>query len=141
MRTARRHDGISRATLTNSLYTGKFELYSYQLVHEPQIGAADGFGGRIGESNTGLLDTTRKQEIVEKFSRQENDHGSASVQIALLTERIEELTDHFRDHPRDHHGRRGLLKMVGRRRRLLNYLRRTDLDRYRWVIEELGLRH
>lgn len=87
------------------------------------------------------VEKTKKQEIIEEFSRRENDQGSAPVQIALLTARIEELTGHFRDHPKDHHSRRGLLKMVGRRRRLLNYLRRTDLDRYRTVIEELGLRH
>jgi small subunit ribosomal protein S15 len=87
------------------------------------------------------LDKATKQDTIRKFSRNENDQGSASVQVALLTARIEELTDHFRVHPRDHHGRRGLLKMVGRRRRLLNYLRQTDLERYRWVIEELGLRH
>ncbi|MCG8469961.1 MAG: 30S ribosomal protein S15 [Gemmatimonadetes bacterium] len=87
------------------------------------------------------MEKTKKQDIIEKFSRRENDQGSASVQVALLTARIEELTDHFRDHPKDHHSRRGLLKMVGRRRRLLNYLRKNDLDRYRSVIEELGLRH
>ena len=87
------------------------------------------------------MDKTEKQEIIQKFSRRENDQGSASVQVALLTARIEELTEHFRAHPKDHHSRRGLLKMVGRRRRLLNYLRRRDLDRYRWVIQELGLRH
>lgn len=87
------------------------------------------------------MDKASKQEIIEKFSRHENDHGAASVQVALLTARIEELTEHFKSHPKDHHSRRGLLKMVGRRRRLLNYLRRTDLDRYRSVIEELGLRH
>lgn len=87
------------------------------------------------------VDRTKKQDLIEKFSRGENDHGSASVQVALLTERIEELTEHFRSHPKDHHSRRGLLKMVGRRRRLLEYLRRNDLERYRWVIEELGLRH
>ncbi len=87
------------------------------------------------------LDTAEKRKIIEKFSRHENDQGSAAVQVALLTARIEELTDHFREHAKDHHSRRGLLKMVGRRRRLLNYLRRTDLERYRWVIEELGLRH
>jgi len=87
------------------------------------------------------VEQTKKREIIEKFSRGENDHGSAQVQVALLTARIEDLTGHFRDHPKDHHSRRGLLKMVGRRRRLLNYLRRTDLDRYRSVIEELGLRH
>ncbi len=86
------------------------------------------------------MDTTKKSEIIDKFGRGENDHGAASVQVALLTARIEELTGHFRDHPKDHHSRRGLLKMVGKRRRLLDYLRRTDLERYRWVIEELGLR-
>lgn len=79
--------------------------------------------------------------IVERFGRHETDHGGAAVQIAVLTARIEELTQHFRDHPKDHHSRRGLLKMVGRRRRLLEYLKRTDLERYRWLIEELGLRH
>jgi len=87
------------------------------------------------------LDKATKQGIIEKFSRHENDQGAPSVQVALLTARIEELNDHFRGHPKDHHSRRGLLKMVGRRRRLLNYLRRTDLERYRSVIEELGLRH
>jgi len=86
------------------------------------------------------VNTEQKQTIIEKFGRGENDHGASSVQVALLTGRIEELTDHFRSHPKDHHSRRGLLKMVGRRRRLLNYLRRTDLERYRWLIQELGLR-
>lgn len=86
------------------------------------------------------VDKAEKSRIVEKFGRTENDHGSASVQVALLTARIEELTEHFRAHPKDHHSRRGLLKMVGRRRRLLNYLRGKDLERYRWLIEELGLR-
>jgi small subunit ribosomal protein S15 len=86
------------------------------------------------------VNTEQKQTIIEKFGRGENDHGAASVQVALLTARIEELTDHFREHPKDPHSRRGLLKMVGRRRRLLNYLRRTDLERYRWLIQELGLR-
>lgn len=87
------------------------------------------------------LTKERTESIMEKFGRHENDHGSPAVQVALLTARIEELTGHFRDHPKDHHGRRGLLKMVGRRRRLLEYLRRKDVERYRWVIQELGLRH
>ncbi|MDX2193061.1 MAG: 30S ribosomal protein S15 [Gemmatimonadales bacterium] len=69
------------------------------------------------------------------------DTGSTKVQVVLLTERINELTDHFRAHKKDHHGRRGLLKMVGTRRRLLTYLKRTDLTGYRALIEELGLRH
>ena len=82
-------------------------------------------------------DTT---SIVERFGQHENDCGSTSVQIAILTARIEELTEHFQQHPKDHHSRRGLLKLVGRRRRLLDYLRRSDLERYRSLIEELGLR-
>ena len=94
----------------------------------------------VGEQKR-QVDKVKKQEIIEKFSRRENDQGSAPVQVALLTARIQELTDHFRDHPKDHHSRRGLLKMVGRRRRKLNYLRRTDIERYRSVIQELGLRH
>ncbi len=86
------------------------------------------------------LGTDEKQTIVEKFGSHENDCGSAAVQVAQLTARIEQLTEHFRTHPKDHHGRRGLLKMVGRRRRLLEYLRKTDFEQYRTVIRELGLR-
>jgi small subunit ribosomal protein S15 len=85
--------------------------------------------------------TIQKEEIIQKFQLHPSDRGSAPVQIALLTARIQELTEHFRRHPKDHHGRRGLLKMVGKRRRLLEYLRRTDLARYRELIDELGLRH
>jgi small subunit ribosomal protein S15 len=82
-----------------------------------------------------------KQTVVTKHRRHDSDTGSARVQVALLTERINSLTDHFRTHPKDHHGRRGLLKMVGTRRRLLQYLKRSDLPTYRALIEELGLRH
>ena len=82
-----------------------------------------------------------KQAVIEKYRLHENDRGSAPVQIALLTARINDLTEHFRAHPKDHHGRRGLLQMVGQRRRLLDYLRRTDVERYRELIAELGLRH
>jgi small subunit ribosomal protein S15 len=82
-----------------------------------------------------------KDEIIHKYQLHENDRGSAPVQIALLTARINELTDHFRKHQKDHHSRRGLLMMVGKRRRLLEYLKRTDLDRYRELIDDLGLRH
>ena len=84
---------------------------------------------------------TDKNEIVKKYQLHENDRGSAPVQVALLTTRINELTDHFRKHPKDHHSRRGLLMMVGKRRRLLEYLKKTDLERYRGLIEDLGLRH
>ncbi len=82
-----------------------------------------------------------KDEVIRKYQMHPEDRGSAPVQIALLTTRINELTDHFRKHANDHHSRRGLLKMVGRRRRLLEYLKRQDLERYRSLIEDLGLRH
>ena len=82
-----------------------------------------------------------KAVTIEKYKAGETDTGSTRVQIAILTDRINYLTDHFRTHAKDHHGRRGLLKMVGKRRRLLNYLRRTDVQGYRQIIEELGLRY
>lgn len=82
----------------------------------------------------------RKQEIIETYRRDEKDTGSSEVQIALLTERIKELTEHLKVHPKDNHSRRGLLKMVGKRRNLLNYLARTDLNRYRDIAQKLSLR-
>ena len=82
-----------------------------------------------------------KATPVTKYQRHEGDTGSAPVQIALLTERINSLTDHFRAHAKDYHGQRGLLRMVSRRRRLLEYLKRTDLERYRQLLDALGLRH
>ena len=83
----------------------------------------------------------QKSSTVQKYRSHATDTGSTKVQIALLTERINYLTDHFKAHAKDHHSRRGLLKMVGKRRRLLNYLRRTDVAGYRQLIEELGLRY
>ena len=82
----------------------------------------------------------RKRELVSRFGRSESDTGATQVQVALLTDRINDLTEHLRAHSKDHHSRRGLLKMVGRRRRLLRYLQRTDLDGYRALVRELGLR-
>jgi len=82
----------------------------------------------------------RKKEIIEQFKSHERDTGSPEVQIALLSERIQYLTEHFKAHKRDHHSRRGLLKLVGQRRRLLNYLKENKVDRYRTVIDRLGLR-
>lgn len=82
-----------------------------------------------------------KEDIIKKYQRHETDRGSAPVQIAILTARINHLRNHFDSHKKDHHSRRGLLKMVGRRRRLLEYLKRTDLDGYRALIADLGLRH
>ena len=87
------------------------------------------------------LTKDRKQELIGKYGRSGEDTGSAEVQVALLTERINYLTDHFKQHVKDFHGRRGLLKMVGKRRRLLEYLKRTDVERYRQIITDLGLRH
>ncbi len=86
------------------------------------------------------LTKERKQELVGKFGEGDADTGKAEVQVALLTERINALTDHLRTHRKDHHSRRGLLMLVGRRRRFLKYLQRTDLERYRALIRELGLR-
>ena len=83
----------------------------------------------------------QKSSTIEKYRAHGRDTGSTKVQIALLTERINYLTDHFKVHAKDHHSRRGLLKMVGQRRRLLEYLRRTDLEGYRQLIQDLGLRH
>jgi small subunit ribosomal protein S15 len=86
------------------------------------------------------LQTERKQQIITDFQTHEGDTGSPEVQIAILTTRINDLRAHFNEHKHDHHSRRGLLKMVGQRRRLLNYLARTDINRYREVISRLGLR-
>ncbi len=87
-----------------------------------------------------MLHPIRKAEIVKKYQTHESDTGSPEVQIALLTERIKELTEHFKTHKKDHHSRRGLLKLVSQRRRHLNYLRRTDIERYKTLIQRLGLR-
>ena len=84
--------------------------------------------------------TINKQEIIAKYGRTPNDTGSPEVQIALLTARITLLTDHLKSHKKDHHSRRGLLKMVGHRRNLLNYLKKKDVNRYRATIEKLGIR-
>ena len=86
------------------------------------------------------MEKARKQEIMTKYARHEGDTGSPEVQIALLTERINSLTDHLKTHKKDHHSRRGLLMMVGQRRGLLNYLESKDIERYRTIIEQLGLR-
>jgi len=87
-----------------------------------------------------LLSKESKQKIISEFKLHDSDTGSPEVQVAILTRRINELTEHLREHRKDHHSRRGLLKMVGQRRRLLNYLRNTDVERYRAILEKLGLR-
>ena len=96
----------------------------------------------MSASLTGRMTLTqeRKQELVDKFGDSSTDTGKTEVQVALMTERINQLTEHLRTHRKDHHSRRGLLMLVGRRRRLLNYLQRDDLERYRSLVRELGLR-
>jgi len=86
------------------------------------------------------LTKEKKTELIGKYRRADGDTGSAEVQVALLTERINELTEHLRTHAKDHHSRRGLLMLVGKRRRMLRYLERIDLERYRSLVAELGLR-
>jgi small subunit ribosomal protein S15 len=86
------------------------------------------------------LTKEKKSEVIGKFGSHEGDTGSPEVQVALLTARINELTEHLRTHRKDHHSRRGLLMLVGQRRRLLNYLNRQDVQRYRSLVQELGLR-
>ncbi|HOO41173.1 MAG TPA: 30S ribosomal protein S15 [Syntrophales bacterium] len=87
-----------------------------------------------------MLDVEKRGTIIGDFKLHENDTGSPEVQIALLSARIEYLTEHFKTHKKDHHSRRGLLKLVGQRRRLLDYLKKKDLERYRNIISRLGLR-
>ena len=87
-----------------------------------------------------MISKEKKTAIIKEYARGEGDTGSPEVQIAVLTERIQELTEHLKSNPKDHHSRRGLLKMVGQRRGLLNYLESQDIERYRAIIKKLGLR-
>lgn len=87
-----------------------------------------------------MLSSERKKEIIDTHKRHDGDIGSPEVQVALLTERINYLTEHLREHPKDNHSRRGLLKMVGQRRGLLNYLMKKDIERYREIVAKLGIR-
>lgn len=87
-----------------------------------------------------MLTPEKKKDIIVKFQQHEGDTGSPEVQIAILTTRINELTEHFKTHKKDHHSRRGLLKLVGQRRALLNYLKKKDVNRYRKIVADLGMR-
>ena len=87
-----------------------------------------------------MISKEKKQAIINEYGRTQGDTGSPEVQVALLTARINELTEHFKTNPKDHHSRRGLLKMVGQRRGMLAYLKKTDIERYRALIAKLGLR-
>lgn len=92
------------------------------------------------KEETVALTAEQKKEIIDRYKLHESDTGSPEVQVAILSERISYLTGHFKTHAKDHHSRRGLIKLVGQRRRLLNYLKRKDIERYRALIEQLGLR-
>ena len=92
------------------------------------------------KEETKMIAKDKKQAIIKEYGRSEGDTGSPEVQVAILTARINELTEHFKANPKDHHSRRGLLKMVGQRRGLLAYLKKKDIERYRSLIERLGLR-
>jgi small subunit ribosomal protein S15 len=107
---------------------------------DPVIHSRSRERGNVKEVAPVPLTPERKREVIGQFKIHEADSGSAEVQIALLTERIKYLTEHFKVHKRDHHSRRGLLRMVGQRRRLLDYLKITKIERYRTVVKELGLR-
>lgn len=87
-----------------------------------------------------MISAEKKQAVIAKYATKEGDTGSPEVQIAILTARIEELTAHLKDHPNDNHSRRGMYKMIGKRRGLLDYLKRVDIERYRTLIEKLGIR-
>ena len=87
-----------------------------------------------------MIQKAKKTEVIAQYATHEGDTGSPEVQIAVLTKRINDLTEHLKAHPKDHHSRRGLLKMVGHRRNLLNYLTKKDINRYRAIVEKLGLR-
>ena len=93
-----------------------------------------------GRASTAIM-AFNKTPTLEKHRTHESDTGSTKVQVAVLTERINYLTEHFRTHKKDHHGRQGLLRLVGKRRRLLNYMKRSELDAYRKLVQELGLRY
>ncbi|MBQ8262297.1 MAG: 30S ribosomal protein S15 [Lachnospiraceae bacterium] len=87
-----------------------------------------------------MISAEKKQNMIQTYARCEGDTGSPEVQVAILTARIEELTAHLKDHPNDHHSRRGMYKMIGKRRGLLDYLKKIDIERYRTLIEKLGIR-
>ena len=113
------------------------------VSHYSEYGDSDRFlvsGDCIVRRKCIMMTTEKKLAIIKEYGKNEQDTGSPEVQVALLTARINELNEHFKNHPKDHHSRRGLLKMVGQRRNLLAYLKKVDIERYRSLIERLGLR-
>lgn len=145
MRCARAAPALFALALRNSflgyrvypkIRAGEFRA---RATNTASLAASDSCGGDTKAIMT-RVDAAERRQLIQKHQLHEGDRGSAPVQIALLTQRINHLRDHFESHKGDHHSRRGLLRMVGRRRRLLEYLKRTDLERYRALIEDLGLR-
>ena len=116
-----------------------YESAGAQFFDDSDINLAYGKNNYFKEEIT-MISKEKKQAIMKEYARCEGDTGSPEVQVAVLTARIQELTEHLQTHHKDHHSRRGLLKMVGQRRGLLAYLKKTDIERYRALIEKLGLR-
>src|SRR5919112_2838963 len=109
-------------------------------VKRPRAGVAGGAAQRETEGRTVSIDAAEKKKVIAEYATVEGDTGSPEVQVAILTKRIAHLTEHLKEHKHDHHSRRGLMLLVGQRRRLLNYVAKTDIERYRSLIERLGLR-
>ena len=127
-----------KSVVTNSLNNVSTKS---QILNKDNTNSISSSNSESIKTNQIATITNLKEETIQKYQLHETDRGSAPVQIALLTERINDLRNHFDAHKKDHHSRRGLLKMVGRRRRLLEYYKRMDLDGYRGLIKDLGLRH
>src|SRR5437870_10913757 len=132
----------SRAAPANGRLDRLSQLGLYCLAHRvvPFLIQSEGRIQQLGERVTVALAKEAKTELIGQYKTHPTDTGSPEVQVALLTKRINSLTEHFKTHVKDNHSRRGLLKLVSQRRRLLNYLRRSDADRYREVINRLGIR-
>src|SRR5438477_629397 len=130
----------SRASASAGAHTSAHASRPKRSCSAPSPAGTPGTAKTPTERRSMSLTKEEKQEIIKEHGRAEADTGSPEVQIAMLTRRINQLTEHLREHKHDHHSRRGLLKLVGRRRRFLNYLQRTNLAGYRALIKELGLR-
>ncbi len=119
---------------------GSYSNYRYYGYGHSNLTLVDGTSESQIYKEKEMITKEKKTEVIEKFARKAGDTGSPEVQVAILTERIKELNDHLQKNPKDHHSRRGLLKMVGQRRSLLGYLKKKDIEAYRKLIADLGLR-
>jgi small subunit ribosomal protein S15 len=138
--------GVERRMRGRGLGDGRVALIRWQVpcdgrgVQSARVNRPRRAAQRSPEGDRVPLDATTKKQIIDEYATGDGDTGSPEVQVALLTKRIADLTEHLKEHKHDHHSRRGLLLLVGQRRRLLNYLQKTEIARYRSVIERLGLR-